>query len=184
MKVPSGNELLNPYQILKEELELTPNSTVADLGCGGVGHFVIQAAKLIGEKGTVHAVDILKETLSSITNRAKLEKLDNIQTHWSNLEKFGALKINDNSLDAALLINVLFQNKNPEAMIKEAARLLKKHGKLLIIDWLPGRFPVGPEPSAKTDQEKIKAEVLQLGLLELKSWQPGKYHFGMIFQKA
>lgn len=184
MKIPSGNELLNPHQILKEELELTPGSVVADLGCGGVGHFVIQAAKLIGNQGTVHAVDILKDALSSIDNRAKLEKLDNVQTHWSNLEKFGALKINDNSLDATLLINTLFQNKNPATMVKEAARLLKKNGKLLIIDWLPGRFPIGPEPGTKTDQEKIKAEALQLGLVELKSWQPGKYHYGMIFQKT
>jgi ubiquinone/menaquinone biosynthesis C-methylase UbiE len=184
MKIPSGGELLNPYHILKEELGVGAGDQLADLGCGGVGHFVIQAGKLVGDKGVVHAVDIIKEALSGIQSRANLEKLHNIKTHWSNLEKFGALKIHDQTLDYTLLINVLFQNKNYEIIIKEAARLLKAHGKLLIIDWSPGRFPVGPAPDEKVDPEAIKALVNQLGLVENKSFNPGKYHFGLIFEKS
>jgi ubiquinone/menaquinone biosynthesis C-methylase UbiE len=183
MKIPSGNELLDPYHILKDELGVGPNNQLADLGCGGVGHFSIQAGKLVGPKGTIHAVDVLKEALSSVQNRAKMEKLDNIRTHWSNLEKFGALKIHDQTQDFVLVVNVLFQNKNRESIIKESIRLLKQHGKILIIDWAPGRFPVGPEPDQKITPESIRALLGQLGLIELKYFNPGKYHFGFIFEK-
>ena len=183
MKIPSGNELLDPYQILKDELGVSASEQLADLGCGGAGHFSIQAGKIVGDKGTVHAVDVLKEALSSVQNRAKMEKLDNVKTYWSNLEKFGALKIHDQTQDYVLVVNMLFQNKGQTAILKEAVRLLKQHGKILVIDWAPGRFPVGPEPEEKIDPETIRASLGQMGLVELKYFNPGKYHFGFIFEK-
>lgn len=183
MKVPGGNELLDPYYILKEELGVSSGEQVADLGCGGAGHFTIQAAKLVGDKGIVYAVDILKAVLSSVENRASLEKLNNVKTHWSNLEKFGALKIHDQTLDYSLVINVLFQNSDYLTMLKEANRLLKSKGKLLIVDWAPGRFPVGPDPDNKVDPETVKATLAQLGLIQIKEFNAGKYHFGLIFEK-
>lgn len=183
MKVPGGNEILDPYHILKDELGIGPGEQVADLGCGGAAHFSIQAAKLVGDKGVVHAVDVLKDVLSSVKNRAAMEKLSNLQTHWTNLEKFGALKIHDQTLDYSLVINVLFQNSDYQTLLKEAARLLKPHGKMLVIDWAPGRFPVGPEPGAKVDPEKIRAIISQMGLIEVKEFSAGKYHFGFIYEK-
>jgi hypothetical protein len=68
-------------------------------------------------------------------------------------------------------------------MLKEAVRLLKVHGKILVIDWAPGRFPVGPGPDEKIDPESIRGMLGQMGLVELKYFNPGKYHFGFIFEK-
>src|SRR3989344_1942674 len=145
-KVAGGNELLNPERILKDQLGLGNAHSVADLGAGGAGYFTLQAAKLVGEHGLVYAVDIIKGHLRNIESRAKIEGYDNIRTIWSNLEKYGATKINDQSLDFALLVNVLFQNKKPELLMKEAVRMIKTGGKLLVVDWRPGRFIFGPKP--------------------------------------
>ena len=42
---------------------------VGDLGCGNIGYFSLTIAKLIGKKGVVFAVDILKSALNAVDNK-------------------------------------------------------------------------------------------------------------------
>jgi ubiquinone/menaquinone biosynthesis C-methylase UbiE len=182
-KVAGGNELLNPEFLLKEQLGIGNAMTVADLGCGGAGYFTLQAAGLVGEHGKVYAVDVQKKVLQNIDAKAAVEGFENIKTVWSNLERYGATEINDQSLDHALLINTLFQNQLPESVMKEAARMIKKDGHLLVIDWRPGRFAFGPKPEAQVSIEKVKEIAEGLGLKETKSFDAGKFHYGIIFDK-
>lgn len=182
-KVPGGNGLLNPEQILKYELGISVGSYVGDFGCGGAGYFVFQAAKLVGETGLVYAVDILKPVLSNIDSRAKELNLKNIKTLWSNLEKFSACKINNNSLDFGLVINVLFQNKDRHAVLREVARLIKPLGKVLVIDWQAGRFPLGPNPADKISAEEVVKLADEFGLKLARRFEAGQYHYGLILEK-
>ncbi len=55
----------------------------------------------------------------------KTQGLDNIRTVWTDLEIKGATKIQESSLDLAILNNVLFQSTNMPEMIKESIRLIK-----------------------------------------------------------
>jgi ubiquinone/menaquinone biosynthesis C-methylase UbiE len=180
--VSGGNELLNAKFIL-EKLELAQGMKVADLGCGGAGHFVFPAAALVGSEGVIYAVDILKTVLQGITSRARLELFNNIETVWSNLEICGVTKIEDNSLDAALLINILFQTKKHTEVIKEAIRLIKPGGKLLIIDWKMTGAPFGPAVAARIKKTEIMSIVEALGLKQQEEFAAGPYHFGLIFIK-
>lgn len=183
LKMPGGNELLDPQYLLREELQVFYGARLADLGCGGAGFFTLQAAKLVGDKGKVYAVDILKSNLKSVESRAKMEGLDNITTCWSNLEIFGATKIHDKILDFALVINVLFQNKKHESILKEATRMLKGGGKLLVADWKAGHFPFGPSLKDKVDPQKIRQIASGLDLKEIKFFEAGGFHYGFIFEK-
>jgi len=182
-KIPGGNELLNPHEILVNQLQLAYGSQVADLGCGGAGYFVMQSSQITGPQGKVHAVDIQKSVLSDLESKARLLGLENIKTLWSNLEKFGATPINDNTVDYSLLINILFQNTNHLEILKEAVRLTKKGGKILIIDWQPGRFPIGPAPDKKISLEQINLLAQTLNLKKIKDFNAGQFHYGIIFQK-
>jgi ubiquinone/menaquinone biosynthesis C-methylase UbiE len=181
--IPGGNELLNARDILKNSLGLTFGARVADLGCGGNGFFTFQAADLVGEKGLVYAVDILKMVLKNIENRAKMWGVDNIKTVHSNLENFGATKINNDSLDFVLLVNILFQNKNPEKIIREATRMLRTAGKMLVIDWAEGRFPFGPKEETRITRERVSDLTLGAGLKKIKDIEVGRFHYGIIFEK-
>jgi len=182
-KVPGGNELLNPEKILKDELGLTPGAYVGDFGCGGAGYFAIQAGKTTGDSGLVYAVDILQPVLKNIESRAKELNLNNIKTLWSNLEKFGACKINNDYLDFGLIINVLFQNKDKKTILKEAARMIKPLGKLLVVDWKEGRFPLGPRQDDKISPEAVAALANEFGLKLTKKFEAGQYHYGLVFEK-
>ena len=61
---------------------------MADMGCGRTGHFVFPAARTVGNKGIVYAVDILKDVLQSLGSWIRSEGLENVQTIWSDIEKF------------------------------------------------------------------------------------------------
>lgn len=181
-KLSGGNQLLDPYFIL-EQTALTEGMKVADLGCGGAGHFVFPAAYLVGKKGMVYAVDILKSALSRIENRAKSEGLINIKTIWANLEMDKGTKINEGELDAAFLINVLFQNQKHWEIIKEALRLIKSGGKLLIIEWKSSNIPLGPPLKLRLIKENLFKMSKDLGLKIEKEFEAGQYHYGLVFQK-
>ncbi|MEA3272393.1 MAG: methyltransferase domain-containing protein [Patescibacteria group bacterium] len=176
--IPSGTELLNPFQILKK-IGVGEKMKVVDLGCGTMGHFVFPASHLVGEDGAVYAIDILKPALQGIESKAKLEGVANVHPVWSDIEILGGAKIKDGSMDIALLVNVSAK----EGMIKEAMRLIKKGGKLLVVDWGKGAAPLGPPVEKRPDVEKIKTNAKKIGLRLEHEFKAGQYHFGLIFTK-
>ncbi len=182
-KIPGGSELLNPYDLIKNQLGVTYGSRVADLGCGGAGFFVMQAAQIIGPEGVVYAVDILKPVLSNVETKARLLGLNNVKTVWSDLEKPGATKINNNSVDFVMLINVLFQNKEHLNILKEISRLVKRGGKILVVDWEAGRFPIGPKPEDKISVSELITLAETLNWQVEKQFEAGKFHYGVVFLK-
>jgi len=77
---------------------------VLDFGCGS-GTYAIPAARIVGEKGIVYALDKDSKVLNKLMQRAKSTGLNNIES----MHTHGELKINlaDNSVDAILLFDVL-----------------------------------------------------------------------------
>lgn len=180
--ISGGNELLDPAGLF-ERLSLKAGMHVADLGCGGAGHFVIPAAKKVGNQGVVYAVDILKSALQTVASKARLEGVSNLKTIWSNLEVKGATKIPADSLDLAFLINILFQSKQHKKIIQEAVRLLKPKSSLLVVDWSSTPTSFGPHAADRVDQSAIKGIGQELALKLIDEFAAGNYHFGLIFQK-
>lgn len=176
-----GNELINVDVF--EKIGLAEGMQVGDLGTGNLGYFALPAAKIVGKKGRVYAVDILKSVLQSVAQLAKQAGLDNLKIVWSNLEIVGATKINDETLDAAFLHNVLFQANNDGQIIKEAYRLLKSGGKLMIIDWLKISAPFGPPVADRLDKKQAIAFAEQAGFRLAEDFAAGPYHYGLIFVK-
>lgn len=180
--ISGGTHLLNPRAIL-EEMGLADGQIVADLGAGSGAFFTIQAAMIVGEKGRVYSVDILRSVLSAIEGKSRIAGLTNVKTVWSNLEMPGATRIPDHSADVAFLVNVLFQTKKPENVMGEAMRLVKSGGKILVIDWRPGETRVGPSAERRISQDEIRAIAMGLGLKEARTVDAGDYHYGLIFVK-
>lgn len=181
-KVPGGNELLNALTVLKRA-GVGHAMTVADLGCGRMGYFTLQASRMVGENGTVWAVDILKDALANVEAQAKNAGAHNIRTVWADLERFGSTKISEKSVDIVFLINTLFQTSRHREVMKEAARMLKSGGKMLIVDWKSERSPLGPPMERRVLPENIRIAGHDLGLEEADSFEAGPYHFGLLFTK-
>lgn len=182
-KQAGGNQLLDPRRILEKEVGLGYGDFVGDFGCGPKAYFVFQSAKIVGDRGLVYAVDILKDILSSVESHSKTNNLPNIKTVWSNLEIHGATKIAESSLDLGMFINVLFQSTDIANMLKEGVRLVKADGKVLVIDWKNSGAPLGPNPDKRVAPEKVKDILEAYGLKLIKEFEAGKYHYGLLFKK-
>jgi len=101
---------------------------VADLGAGE-GALSIMLAPYASR---VTAVDLSPKMLKLVLKEAKEKGLsDKIQTAEGDLE---ALPLADASHDAAFLSQALHHSTDPANAIKEAARILKKKGQLILLD--------------------------------------------------
>jgi len=182
MPETNKNVLFDINNILSK-IGIDEKQQVAELGCGNFGFFVWPLARLVGRQGKVYAVDILKPTLEEINKEAKKNNLSQIVTVWSNLEIFKAADIETSSLDRALLVNVLHQSDKKIEILREAIRLLKRGGKLLVIEWKNMDLPLGPPPDKRVKLESLKSATAKIGLSIAEEFEAGPYHYGLILTK-
>lgn len=168
---------LNPEDVLSQ-LDLKANMLAAEFGCGS-GGFTVYLAKKLSE-GLVWAIDILEGSLSALKSRQLIEGLNNIKIVRGDLEKPNGSTIPSSSLDLVVIPNVLFQAEDKTAIMKEADRVLKNRGILVIIDWLP-ETAQGPEQKVSPKEVQKIAEKLELKFK--KEIEAGKYHYGLVFEK-
>jgi len=170
---------LRPQEIIKQ-LDIKKSMQIADFGCGA-GYFTIPLAKQV-EDGKVYALDVLKTALESVRSRAKQEGLLNIETIWSDLEIPQGSKLENESIDLVLLANILFQSSKKEDIIKEAERVLKKGGTMVVIEWEKEQA-MGPPEKLIVDKQEIKSILEKQGLKFKQDFPASKNHWGMIFEK-
>ena len=110
-------------------LGIAPGKSVADIGAGS-GFFSVLAARRVGEKGTVYAVDINPEAIQYIDARLKKEDLHNVKTILG--------KPDDPFLpapvDAVLLLKTYHEVAQPIVLFRNLRNSLAKGARVGVID--------------------------------------------------
>jgi len=119
---------LKPDVIL-QKLGTPPGSTILDLGCGN-GFFTFPAAVAMGE-GMVIAADMSVAMLGLLKQRITPDNIQILQVEEVKMD------VEDNEVDAAVLIALYHEFKFPLDNLAEIKRTLKNGGKILILDWDP-----------------------------------------------
>ena len=162
-------------------LGIRENDIVADLGAG-TGFYSIAAGRLAPE-GKVYAIEVVKDFLTTVKNKALEAHLNNIEIIWGNIEKIGGTKIGDNVVDKVLASNILFQVDDKNGFIEEAKRILKPEGLVLLIDWSHGSSGIGPNFATVIPKDKARTMFEQKGFIWQRDIDAGAHHYGMILVK-
>ena len=96
---------------------------VLDFGCGE-GHYTIPAAKLVGEKGKIYAVDKNKQALDQLAQIIEENNIKNIEV----IKEESKTSLENNSVDFILCYDVIHYLKDRKIIYHELYRVLRPEG--------------------------------------------------------
>ncbi len=112
---------------------ITTGQTVLDFGCG-TGNYTIPAAKQVGHRGAIYAIDSNGSKLKELSERASREHVgDVIQVRHTNGEL--VLGLPSASIDVVLLYDIFWYfplGSQLRVLLREVRRLLKADGVLSV----------------------------------------------------
>jgi SAM-dependent methyltransferase len=161
-KIMSGllfiRDLLINHKKLLESADIKEGDIILDYGCGP-GAFTFAASKIVGDSGTVYALDNQHLAVQSIKKKAESRGINNIKTIYTNQGETG---LDDKSVDHVLLIGVLHLIRNPEKVLGEIKRVMKDEARLLLV---PVHIPLADLERMIFPMFKIKGRVNQMDIL-------------------
>jgi|SRR3989344_651043 len=182
-KKPFGTGgFLDPDRIV-DEFNIREGMQIADFG-SGAGYFTISMGQKTGPGGRVYALDVQEDKLDDVRVKAGVKNLRNIETIRADLEVSGSSGLLDSSQDLVLLANIFFQSNKKSEILKEATRVLKKEGTVIIVDWRKGTGGFGPPDSARTDDSEMISLAQKSNLTLKNKLDAGQFHYGLVFTKA
>jgi ubiquinone/menaquinone biosynthesis C-methylase UbiE len=169
----------NPGQNILH-LGLKEGMRVADLGAGS-GFYSKAVSERVGYTGKVYAVEVQKDLVKKLESEIRNWGISNIECIWGDIEKRHGTKIADQSMDAVIISNVLFQAEDKLGVIDEAKRILKKGGNVLLIDWTESFGGMGPTPQSVITEIKAKELFEKRGFKFVEKISTNAHHYGIIF---
>ena len=186
----SSVHFLDSDEILAE-LNLNGDEAFMDLGCGD-GHIAIKVVEEYLPDGTVYAVDVYDASIEDMETYKKENNIENLINIEADVTK-GIPGVKDESIDVVLMVNVFHGFKASRTMdeaIDEFARIIKKDGKIAIMDYKAWEVPKGPPTAFRSSPRELEEIFNNHGLKmtylneEIGEDIPeGKSHYFIVFQK-
>lgn len=172
---------MNPDQMLMAcNIQSTDN--VADFGAGS--GFMARALSSIVVFGNVFAIEINRDLVARLAHEIEEKQIKNIQPIWGDIEMVGGSKLSDESVDMVILSNILFQIDDKASALKEAQRVLKPGGRVLVVDWQESFGGLGPAPHHVFDKSRAESLFASLNFTKLSDSLPaGEHHYAILFKK-
>ncbi|HET9454005.1 MAG TPA: methyltransferase domain-containing protein [Gemmatimonadaceae bacterium] len=149
---------------------ITPGMHVADLGAGP-GFFTLPLADRVGPGGVVYATDISPEMLAALKNRG-------VPGHVTLLHAGeNTIPIPDAAVDVALLAFVLHELLHPAAFLREVQRILRRDGRLVVLEWIPQDDGMGPPIGERISETATRALLESVGytVVDRAAANPSQY---------
>lgn len=173
---PARYSTENPRKLWKRA-GLVRGMCVVDVGAGS-GFFTFPASDLVGDSGRVYAVDISRELVEMIRERAAVERRGNIEAALSEPKR---VPLPDSIADRVLFANVL--HHVPPATVREAVRVLRPGGCLVDLDFRKESTPYGPPLAMRLSATAARRMLERAGLRTVAEWRPGPSHYVLMLRK-
>jgi ubiquinone/menaquinone biosynthesis C-methylase UbiE len=162
----------NPEEIL-QATGLDEGMTFVDVGCGE-GFFTFLAAKMVGEKGQVYAVDIDKAAIERLQKKAKAEGFKNIKAVAGRAEDTVFCK---NCADVIFFSMDLHDFEEVGKVLYNAQQMANLDGVIADLDWKKIEIPFGPPLDVKFDPITVVGLMQSAGLMVEQTFDVGPYHY-------
>ena len=176
-----GSSFLNPAAAVAAA-GIHEGMRIAELGAGS-GFFTRAAARRAGDSGVVWAVDLNRDLLPRLKNVAAAEGLHNIEVVHGDIQHVGGSNLPGASFDFCIIANVLWAVECKPCLAEEAARILKRGGRALIVDWSGSWGGLGPHPRAVVGRTDALTLFESHGFTPAGDIPAGGYHWGVILKK-
>jgi ubiquinone/menaquinone biosynthesis C-methylase UbiE len=146
-------------QLNLESIGLRSGMVFMDVGCGD-GFFTIPAARLVGEKGKVYAVDVSTSAINRLKREAAEKGLKNVTA------KVGASEETvfcNECADIVFYSIVLHDFRDPAKVLQNAKKMIKPAGTLVNLDWKKKPMPFGPPMQIRFSEEQAANLIKQAG---------------------
>ncbi len=172
---PDRDEWQQPERVM-DALGIADGAHVADLGAGG-GWFTIRLARRVGPNGVVYAEDVQQPMVDAIARRVSREGFRNVRTI---LGGFTDPHLAPASVQAALLVGVYGQIREPIVFLSNVRKGLTPTGRLGIVDFKPAGFGPGPD-DGRVAPDTIVHDAAQAGLQLVRHETFLRYQYLLIF---
>ncbi len=153
------------------EFGFMPGQTVVDMGAGS-GHYTLALGRILGSNSSIIAVDIQEDPLVRLKREAQEKGLNNIEVICGDIEKFSGTSLSPSIADGVLISNTLFQLEDKAAAVSEIDRILKKKGRVAIVEWVD-----------KLEREEVRKLFEEKGFSFERGFDAGDHHYILIFKK-
>jgi arsenite methyltransferase len=173
---PARDVWQRPDAVLRE-LGVASGMTVADLGAG-TGYFSVRIARAVGPAGHVLAIDVEAKLVDYLKARAAKEKLPQIEA---------ALVLPDDPslpahrVDLVLIVDTWHHIDDRLRYLTKLAAGLAAGGRVAVVDFKKGDFPVGPPDAHKLSADQVIAEFDQAGWTLAGRWDDLPYQYVLSF---
>jgi ubiquinone/menaquinone biosynthesis C-methylase UbiE len=160
-------------------LNLRSGAKIADIGAGS-GYFTVRFARQVGPRGKVYAVDIDREMLAYIGQRAKQENLQNIQTILADPHD---PRLAPASVDMIFICATLHHITDRAKYYPLLAKALRPGGRVVNIDFQKRRLPVGPPVEMKIARQDVIGEFAAAGFHLAREFDCLPYEYFLVFER-
>lgn len=171
----------NPDDNIRE-FGLNPGEKVVVFGSGSGGH-TLAAARALKGSGTIYGIDVRNALIEKLKKEAAERHHLNIRVLHGNVDHLGGTGVGGMSTDAVIIPDTLFAYRDKETMLKEADRIMKPGGRLLIVEWAASYAGAGPAPQDVCPEEDALAFAEKAGFVCDRRFSAGNYHYALIFHK-
>lgn len=172
---------LSPYRNLKE-INVSGGMIVADFE-SGAGYYTFSASDLVGSSGRVFSLGHKEDLLHKIKNEAKRGHIDNIEIIKANLEAEKGSGLKEGLVDLVIIANSLFSFDKKDQVAKEAFRILKKGGRVLVVEWVDSSAGLGPHRDHLIKEIDAKKIFEDSGFSFMNDINAGSHHYGFLLKK-
>ena len=164
-----------------DQIQINPESRVADLGCGP-GFFAIPFSKKLGRNGTIFAIDSSPEMLKHLSENLTLADPENTRAAIFVIEaNVCETGLASQFVDVVLFANLLHDLESPEKFLSEVKRIAKLNAKIIDIDWQKLETDNnGPPIHRRLSENESRTLLSENGLRIVHALNVGPYHYGFV----